>query len=161
MDYEYKNGLRDKNKIMEKAHRVAHKRIKEDNWLNWKSSRDNLRKVMKGKEYRKKMSLMRLGDKNPMWGKPSWHRMYPTKKWWDEPTFERLRKKCLERDGFKCVKCGENKKELYCDHIIPYRVCKEHKLENLQMLCGSCHSKKTMQEDVKKYPQLLNKGGKA
>lgn len=78
--------------------------------------------------------------------------MSPTMKWWEEKEFVKLRKICLKRDNHCCVKCGVSQKEkdLYCDHIIPYRICKKHELTNLQMLCGSCHSKKTV-IDIKTY----------
>jgi len=156
MHYEYKVGIRDKYKITEKARKIANKRIKIDNWLNYKSSRDNLRKTMKTEKYKKLQSDIHKGGKNGMWNQTPWNKMSPTKKWYEEKQFMLLRKKCLIRDNFKCVKCGvhQSKKDLYCDHIMPYRICKEHKLDNLQILCGSCHSKKTV-KDIK----LMKKEG--
>lgn len=54
------------------------------------------------------------------------------------------------RDSFTCVKCKIKEKEhikktgqvLQVDHIIPYKVCKESYIENLQTLCCKCHGKK-------------------
>lgn len=89
------------------------------------------------------------GKNNPMWGKIPWNKLIPTKSWWVEAKFRRLRKLVLKRDNFRCVKCG-NTENLHIDHIIPYRICKEHKLKNLQTLCRHCHSIKTA-KDCHKY----------
>jgi len=52
-----------------------------------------------------------------------------------------IRKEVLIRYNFQCQDCG-NKVRLDVHHIIPYRICKEHKIENLIPLCKSCHMKK-------------------
>lgn len=51
------------------------------------------------------------------------------------------------RDGFKCVKCGARGR-LEVDHIEPVRTHPElsFELANLQTLCGTCHSQKTIIE---------------
>jgi len=145
MNYEYENKIRDKNKTIEKAHEVLRTRG------HYKRNNDYLSKPGRiSKKARKRMSLNRLGKGNPMYGKRPWNKLSPTKKWWEEKEFKELRKKCLKRDNYACVECGEKEKDLYCDHIIPYRICKEHKLKNLQMLCGKHHSQKTV-KDIKKY----------
>jgi len=144
MYYAYKNGIRNGQKITEKAHETLRKKG------HYKRDNSYLFKCRISDEARKKLSESRKGKGNPMYKKKPWNKLTPTKKWWEESEFVRLRKKCLKRDKNQCVKCGKKNVDLYCDHIIPYRVCKEHKLENLQMLCGSCHSKKTF-IDVKKY----------
>lgn len=58
-----------------------------------------------------------------------------------------LRLAAKRRDGFKCVQCGARGR-LEVDHIQPVRYAPElaFVLENLQTLCVSCHSKKTIQE---------------
>jgi hypothetical protein len=155
LKYEYENSLRDKYKIGIKAREVSHRLFKEHNWLNDKQSRDNLRRSMNTLEYKEKIRITKLGSKNPMFGKTPWNKQEVTKKWWEEKSFLQLRKECIKRDKC-CVVCGDKNKDLYCDHIIPYRICKEHNLGNLQMLCGSCHSKKTAR-DIKNYPQLTKK----
>ena len=46
--------------------------------------------------------------------------------------------------GRKCMKCGQTKGEMHCDHIIP-RSIKDHlSLEprNLQVLCKKCNMEK-------------------
>ncbi len=145
MNYEYKEGIRDKIKITEKAHETLRLKghYKRDN--SYLSNPNHI-----SEEGRKRISESKKGFKNPMFGKKPWNKLVPTKRWWEEKEFIKLRKICLKRDDFKCVNCGEDKKDLFCDHIIPYRICKEHKLKNLQMLCGRCHSKKTA-KDVKNY----------
>lgn len=51
-----------------------------------------------------------------------------------------IRTEVLYKYKYKCVKCGLNK-NLDVHHIIPFRKVKEHKIENLIVLCRSCHRK--------------------
>ena len=52
----------------------------------------------------------------------------------------------LRRQKNKCKVCC-NVLDVYdIDHIVPYRVCREHKLSNLQALCPNCHARKTRSE---------------
>lgn len=55
-----------------------------------------------------------------------------------------LRLVALRRDDFACVQCG-TRGPLEVDHIKPVRDRPDlsFELDNLQSLCGSCHSKKT------------------
>jgi len=55
-----------------------------------------------------------------------------------------IRLRALRRDGFRCVKCGARGR-LEVDHIEPVRTAPERAfdLDNLQSLCGACHSRKT------------------
>ncbi len=55
-----------------------------------------------------------------------------------------LRQQALDRDGWQCVQCGERRR-LEVDHIKPVRTHPElsYSLRNLQVLCGSCHARKT------------------
>ena len=59
------------------------------------------------------------------------------------------------RDGHTCRKCGrqesmsdqnEERLPFHIDHIIPRRAGGSHHPRNLQLLCPSCHSKKTARE---------------
>ena len=54
------------------------------------------------------------------------------------------REKVLERDGYKCVKCGNtHKKSLIVHHIdgLGYTSTKKNNnMDNLETLCLSCHS---------------------
>ena len=58
-----------------------------------------------------------------------------------------LRHLALQRDGFRCRKCGAVGR-LEVDHIKPERTHPELRwsLENLQSLCRRCHSAKTAKE---------------
>ncbi|MEO0958930.1 MAG: HNH endonuclease signature motif containing protein [Pseudomonadota bacterium] len=58
-----------------------------------------------------------------------------------------LRLAAKRRDGWRCVACG-SRHRLEVDHIKPVRDRPDlaFDLDNLQTLCGSCHSKKTIEE---------------
>lgn len=58
-----------------------------------------------------------------------------------------LRMKILERDGWKCLKCG-SRKRLEVDHVNAVRIAPDRAFDptNLQVLCGPCHGRKTMTE---------------
>lgn len=58
-----------------------------------------------------------------------------------------------ERDGYKCVKCGETKSGSFqADHIKPWALYPELRFEvaNGQTLCKVCHLEKTI-KDTKAY----------
>jgi len=64
------------------------------------------------------------------------------------PDWLPLRKLVLERDGYKCVKCGMGQEEarerghtLSIHHIVPWRDTQDNSMENLITLCQSCHMK--------------------
>lgn len=59
-----------------------------------------------------------------------------------------LRLEALRRDQFRCVQCGARGGRLEVDHVLPVRTHPELRweLSNLQCLCPSCHSKKTIAE---------------
>lgn len=144
---EYSNGTRNRYEVTKKANEAVRrdgqpklKGIK--TWISGRTKEDTVQL--------RNLSDARKGVGNPMFGKPAWNKMSPTKKWWEEREFIKKRLECLERDGHKCLVCGKSDVDLYCDHIIPYRICQNHALDNLQTLCGSCHSKKTVQ-DIKNY----------
>lgn len=58
-----------------------------------------------------------------------------------------LRLKALDRDEWRCVQCGE-RRGLEVDHVLPVRDRPElaWSIDNLQCLCGRCHSRKTRLE---------------
>ena len=150
MKFNYENGLIKGSEIIKKAQetlRIKGHYKRDNSYL----SRGN----HVSREARERLSKERMGSGNPMWNKTPWNKLPVTKKWWEEKEFVELRKLVLVRDNFICVNCSKGSIDLYCDHIVPYRICKEHKLGNLQMLCGSCHSKKTVY-DLKNYPELKN-----
>lgn len=55
-----------------------------------------------------------------------------------------LRYEALKRDDFKCVQCG-SRQHLEVDHIVSVRqdAALSFEIENLQVLCKRCHSRKT------------------
>lgn len=55
-----------------------------------------------------------------------------------------VRHEVLERDGWACRRCGASGR-LEVDHIKPVRNAPERAFDksNLQVLCASCHTKKT------------------
>lgn len=52
----------------------------------------------------------------------------------------------LKRQNCKCKHCNMHLDVYDMDHIVPYRICREHKLKNLQALCPTCHARKTRNE---------------
>jgi 5-methylcytosine-specific restriction enzyme A len=52
-----------------------------------------------------------------------------------------IRVDVLNRDGYKCVFCGRNSKEvtLEIDHVIPFSGGGSNKSDNLQTLCFDCN----------------------
>ena len=63
------------------------------------------------------------------------------------PRWRTLRMGVLERDGFRCRKCGARGR-LEVDHIEPVRLApkKSFDPDNLQALCAGCHGEKTRTE---------------
>ena len=59
-----------------------------------------------------------------------------------------LRFDVLMRDNFTCQYCGKSREkypelEIEVDHKTPWRIVKEHKLDNLQVLCWDCNRGKS------------------
>ena len=57
--------------------------------------------------------------------------------------WRRIADSIRERDNNTCQICGAegNGKKLAVHHIIPFRICKSHELDNLTTVCLSCHIK--------------------
>jgi len=96
----------------------------------------NCGKYERTPEIRLKNSLSRkgltTGDKNPNWhGGMSF---YHGEDW------NRIKMEIFKRDNFKCQLCGSNK-IIQVHHIVPYRICQDHKEENLITLCQFHHRK--------------------
>lgn len=55
--------------------------------------------------------------------------------------YSEWRRKVLERDGSKCVKCQKQHEKMHCHHIVPWKDNKELRfsMENGETLCASCH----------------------
>ena len=79
---------------------------------------------------------------------PSWKRLYGTTEW------RRSREFTIEKDEHLCQVCGtatipgHNLRHPTVDHIIPHRGDEElfFDLDNLQLLCASCHNVKSNSE---------------
>lgn len=46
--------------------------------------------------------------------------------------------------GNRCVACGQHRKHLQLDHVVPYAAGGTHELDNIQPLCGSCNKYKSI-----------------
>lgn len=62
------------------------------------------------------------------------------------PDWLKVRKQILERDGYKCTRCGSTQDEcrqrghaLNIHHIVPWRESHDNSPTNLQSLCQPCH----------------------
>ena len=65
------------------------------------------------------------------------------------PRWKRVRAKILDRDGWRCVKCGQAGK-LEVDHVVSISKGGDPwEPVNLQALCRGCHIAKTRQENRK------------
>jgi len=78
-------------------------------------------------------------------------------------TWKKDRLEILERDQFVCRKCGKEV-DLDVHHIIPYRISKDNRPENLISLCSSCHIKldrKYMKYGLTQYEKKFIEENKA
>lgn len=55
-----------------------------------------------------------------------------------------VRRRVMERDGYRCVKCGSTE-DLSLDHIYPWSRGGRDAEDNLRVLCRSCNSSKGAQ----------------
>jgi hypothetical protein len=103
-----------------------------------KRSLETRMKISKAHKGQKKPWL--IGKNNPSWKggiTPENKKRLNTLKW------DEIRKEVYKRDLWKCVKCGKHcSNDIQCDHIVPWRIINEDKIENLQTLCKSCHLNK-------------------
>lgn len=52
------------------------------------------------------------------------------------------KREVLRRDNYTCQYCGQSKKQLTLDHVVPRRLGGEHSWENLVTACGNCNHRK-------------------
>lgn len=69
---------------------------------------------------------------------PAWIDGRSLRKYGRGPDWNIQRLKALKRDSFQCQKCPAQE-DLVVHHITPYAVSKNNSLENLIVLCQSCH----------------------
>ena len=73
------------------------------------------------------------------------HRVLQGARW------QRLRRACFDRDGWRCVKCGKAG-ALECDHVLALHLGgAEWALGNVQTLCRGCHIGKTTAENTQPW----------
>ena len=66
----------------------------------------------------------------------------------DRKRWAKIRTFCLDRDGWRCVKCG-HRGRLECDHIVSmFNGGDFYNVDNVQVLCRDCHFAKTRQENI-------------
>lgn len=53
-----------------------------------------------------------------------------------------IRKRVIERAGFRCEKCGRQSAYFHIDHITPRSKGGSNDLSNLRCLCPMCHAKR-------------------
>lgn len=63
------------------------------------------------------------------------------------PAWRALMQRLINERGAKCEKCGRSGCRIFGDHIIELRDDGDPLAEqNIQLLCGSCHTSKTSQQ---------------
>ena len=67
-------------------------------------------------------------------------------------SWQKRRLRILARDEYTCQQCGKfilehERKEAHVDHVLAKAKGGTDADDNLQTLCRSCHSRKTIQED--------------
>lgn len=103
------------------------------------------------KEHLEKLSNAQRGERGSNWKggiSPENERFRKT------GAYSRWRKSVLIRDNYKCVNCGAVDVKLHVDHIKPFALFHELRLEvsNGRSLCIPCH-RETDTYGVKKYTQ--------
>lgn len=70
---------------------------------------------------------------------------YDVRRWYRRAKWRRLRAQVLERDRYECRVCGQVTLDVDVDHIERHGGSEEkfYNINNLQVLCRSCHAVKT------------------
>lgn len=79
-----------------------------------------------------------IGKRNPRWKGGVSHTYL---KHFAEREWNKIRKRCYKRDGYRCQACGIFNVVLHAHHIIPWRISHDDDLKNLITVCGKCHKK--------------------
>ena len=76
----------------------------------------------------------------------------------DRRRWEAIRIRILERDGYRCRRCGRAGR-LECDHVRPVEQGgAKYDPANLQVLCRGCHISKTRAENRKRQERITPLG---
>lgn len=104
-----------------------------------------------------KNPIFRANEKNIIRrSRREYQRMYQKRKGYKsyDPLLAKTRPIVLERDGYKCTKCGKNKKlcvhHIKGDGLTSSIKDKDHTPNNLVTLCTSCHSR--LHHPVTRHP---------
>jgi DNA-directed RNA polymerase subunit RPC12/RpoP len=84
-----------------------------------------------------------MGSRDKLFIWPEFRRVDWVMGWPDYPdNWNKIRRKVLKRDGYKCTNCGVHTREaeLHVHHITPISEGGTHSLPNLTTLCYSCHN---------------------
>lgn len=75
--------------------------------------------------------------------------------WLRHPKWQRKRLEVMQRDGFRCVRCGDEESELHVHHMsyIPGRKPWEYPLQNFETICRDCHD--LLHQDVQTLRAVL------
>ena len=113
----------------------------------------------------KKIVASKTGINNWMHGRTGikHHLWRGGKIWWRGAEWDTLKRRIVERDGFKCQDCGmteeqnleKSKQPLHVHHLNPYRDSHDNSPSNLITLCVSCHAKR----EGTVNPRFLHFGG--
>lgn len=127
------------------------KRLVADNARKTCSHECYIENIKTNKERKEKISNAFTGNKHPNWLGGS---SYLDFGGFRGSNWQQIRRKVIERDGFKCLHCGigrdEHKEKYKCDfnvnHKIPFHQFGgknelANRLSNLETLCKSCHTK--------------------
>ena len=140
-------GIDKTSKAHQRIRDVGHpkRRGKPAGWINSASRAEVCKKISDAK---KKANWMigRSGPLSPVWRGGTVY--------WRGNVWKTARKATLERDGYRCIRCGLSQAEnlarrscpLQVDHIVPYRFTQDNSLGNLQTLCNVCHGIKGGEE---------------
>ena len=131
-----------------------------------RTKESNKKAVAKWRKKNKKLSNERAKTYNKKWAKANKEKKAASSKRWDQENLEKTREHCRRRriskskaDGshtvqeweslketffYTCPACGRSNIELTRDHIIPLSKKGSDYIKNIQPLCRSCNSKKSI-----------------
>ena len=75
------------------------------------------------------------------------------------PKVRLTRKEVFARDGWRCVYCGRQTRELTLDHVMPRHRGGEHTWDNLVSACKPCNHKKAGHTPIEARMTLLSQPG--
>lgn len=120
---------------------------------------EKIRERLKGRifsdEHKRKISLSRVGDKNPAWkgGVSTEDRMLRS-----SLRLRNWRSSVFQRDNYSCVECGCTRKVFNAHHVKSWKNYPELRfnIDNGITLCVNCHRKKHPRNEayIGKYVQL-------